>query len=93
MTVNIFLAGASRGVGREIARCLVARNANVKALVRSEAAREDLEAIGVSVVVGDALDSAVVEQAMAAEPIDVVISTIGGKPTDGERADFKGNKT
>jgi len=92
MTVSIFLAGASRGVGREIARCLVAQDANVKAFVRSETARADLEAIGASVVVGDALDSAVVEQAMTGEPIDAVISTIGGKPTDGERPDFKGNK-
>ena len=89
----IFLAGASRGVGREIAKCLTLEQRQVKALLRSEAARDDLEAMGILVAKGDALEQAAVEQAMSsAEPIDTVISTIGGKPTDGERADFKGNR-
>jgi nucleoside-diphosphate-sugar epimerase len=92
MTAYIFLAGASRGVGREIAKCLVAQKFKVKALIRSEAARIDLEALGVTVVSGDALNLEEVEQAMQGEPIEAVISTIGGQPTDGERADFKGNK-
>ena len=30
----IFLAGASRGVGREIAKCLVEQNQDIKALLR-----------------------------------------------------------
>ncbi|MGA7932337.1 MAG: SDR family oxidoreductase [Kovacikia sp.] len=92
MTAYIFLAGASRGVGREIARCLIAQKFKVKALIRSEAARLDLEALGVTVVTGDALNPEAMEQAFLGEPIDAVISTVGGKPTDGERADFKGNQ-
>ncbi|TAH30561.1 MAG: SDR family NAD(P)-dependent oxidoreductase, partial [Oscillatoriales cyanobacterium] len=32
---HIFLAGASRGVGLEIAKCLVAQNIQVTALLRS----------------------------------------------------------
>ncbi len=89
----IFLAGASRGVGREIAKCLTEQNKKVKALLRSEAARPELEAMGITVVMGDALDAVAVEQAMLGdEPISVVISTIGGLPKDGERADFLGNK-
>jgi uncharacterized protein YbjT (DUF2867 family) len=92
MTAYIFLAGASRGVGREIAKCLVAQKFKVKALIRSEAARIDLEALGITVVIGDALNPEEVEQAMQGEPIEAVISTIGGQPTDGERADFKGNR-
>ncbi|HEY9603488.1 MAG TPA: SDR family oxidoreductase [Allocoleopsis sp.] len=89
----IFLAGASRGVGREIAKCLTEQNKNVKALLRSEASRPELEAMGIKVVMGDALDVAAVEQAMLSnEPISAVISTIGGLPKDGERADYLGNK-
>jgi nucleoside-diphosphate-sugar epimerase len=88
----IFLAGASRGVGREIAKCLVEQNQKVKALLRSEVSRPELEAMGITVVMGDALDATAVEQAMLGEPIHAVISTIGGLPKEGDRADYLGNK-
>jgi nucleoside-diphosphate-sugar epimerase len=89
----IFLAGASRGVGREIAKCLTEQGKKVKALLRSQEARPELEAMGIKVVMGDALDAAAVEHAMLGdEPISAVISTIGGLPKDGERADYLGNK-
>jgi uncharacterized protein YbjT (DUF2867 family) len=48
--------------------------------------------MGVEVMLGDALDPAAVEQVMSQKPVDAVISTIGGRPTDGERSDFLGNK-
>lgn len=89
----IFLAGASRGVGREIAKCLTEQHQKVKALLRSEETRPELEAMGIKVVIADALDAVSVEQAMLGdEPIYAVISTIGGLPKDGERADYLGNK-
>lgn len=92
MTDTIFLAGASRGVGREVAQQLVAQNYRVRALLRSSATRSELEALGIEVVLGDALDPVVVEQAMQGDPIQAVISTIGGLPQDGQRSDFRGNK-
>lgn len=89
----IFLAGASRGVGREVAKCLMEQQMKVKALLRTEAVRAELEAMGVMVVMGDALNVEDVERAMLTnEPIHAVISTIGGLPKDGERADYLGNK-
>lgn len=89
----IFLAGASRGVGREIANCLIQQNRQVKALLRSEASRPELEAMRIKVVMGDALNVGDVERAMLGdEPIHAVISTIGGLPKDGEKADYLGNK-
>jgi nucleoside-diphosphate-sugar epimerase len=91
-TGYIFLAGASRGVGREIAHCLVQRSLPIKALLRSPDAQPDLEAMGIAVAIGDALDSAQVERAMLSDPISAVISSIGGLPKDGQRADFLGNK-
>ncbi|MDJ0733097.1 MAG: SDR family oxidoreductase [Nostocaceae cyanobacterium] len=90
---KIFLAGASRGVGREIAKCLREQNFSVKALLRTEATRAELEAMGIEVVFGDALNMADVENAMLnSESIDTVISTIGGLPKDSTRADYLGNK-
>ncbi len=87
----IFLAGASRGVGREIAHCLTQQQLKVKALLRSEATRGELEAMGIEVVLGDALRVSDVESAMT-QGITAVISTIGGLPKDGDRADYLGNK-
>lgn len=90
---HIFLAGASRGVGLEIAKCLVAQKIQVTALLRSPANRTELEAMGIKVVTGDALDAEALEAAMAGgDPIHAAISTIGGLPKDGERADYLGNK-
>ena len=88
----IFIAGASRGVGREIANYLTGENQKVKAMLRSDQSRADLEGMGIKVVMGDGLNVASVEQAMLEEPIQAVISTIGGLPKDGEKADYLGNK-
>lgn len=89
----IFLAGASRGLGREIAKYLIAENYQVMALLRSSNTQSELEAIGIKVVMGDALDIASVETAMLSDKnISAVISTIGGLPKDSERADYLGNK-
>ena len=93
VTSYIFLAGASRGVGREIANCLTAQENQVKALLRTEEKRQELEAMGITVALGDALNIDDVEKViLAEEKIDIVISTIGGVPKDSERADYLGNK-
>ena len=90
---HIFLAGASRNLGLEIAKCLAAQKMQVTALLRSPATSTELEAMGIKVVTGDALDAAAVEAAMAGgEPIHAVISTIGGLPKDREISDYWGNK-
>ncbi|MEH2243862.1 SDR family oxidoreductase [Nostoc sp.] len=89
----IFLAGASRGVGREIAQSLTGQQLKVKALLRKAAVAAELEGIGIEVVLGDALNVGDVERAILTdEPIDTVISTIGGLPTDVERPDYPGNR-
>lgn len=90
---NIFLVGASRGVGREIANYLIKQNLPVKALLRSETSRTELEAMGIQVVLGDALNQTDVERAiLTGAPIHTVISTLGGLPTNTERPDYPGNK-
>jgi len=89
---SIFLAGASRGVGREIAHLLTQKSFNVKALLRTDAAQAELESLGVIPVMGDALNPTELEAAMLTEPVWAVISTVGGLPKDGQRADYLGNK-
>ena len=90
---RIFLAGASRGAGREIAKQLVVEGYEVVALLRSPQAETDLKAIGITIVLGDALDDGAMNRAIGEHSPDVVISTIGGLPSDGGiRADFAGNK-
>lgn len=91
-TSPIFVAGASRGVGREIVRLLREQATPVTALLRNDAAQDELEALGATVVLGDALDADAVEQAMRATPIEAVITTVGGMPQDGQRVDYLGNK-
>lgn len=91
---HIFLAGASRGVGEQIAYYLTQEHpVKVKALLRSDTTRAQLESMGIKVAMGDALEAAAIGEAMQdEEPIDAVISTIGGLPQSGERADYLGNK-
>lgn len=90
---DIFLVGASRGVGREIANYLSTKNLNIKALLRTENAAAELKALGIQVVFGDALNVSDVEQAILTnEPIHTVITTLGGLPGNSERPDYLGNK-
>lgn len=90
---SVFLAGASRGVGREIAKQLVAIGYDVIALLRSEQAEAELMAMGVRVVKGDALEGEAIAHLIQQQSPNIVISTIGGLPSDGGiRADFLGNR-
>ncbi len=89
----IFVAGASRGVGKEIVKNLRQQNQKVKILLRSPDKRSELEAMGIKVLMGDALNLAEVEKALLAEEkITAIISTIGGKNKEGVRSDYLGNK-
>jgi uncharacterized protein YbjT (DUF2867 family) len=92
MSGAVFLAGASRGVGREIAQRLVKQSQPVVALLRSPDAQAQLEVLGITTVMGDALNPSEVEAALLRQPVSVVISTVGGKPQEGQRSDYLGNK-
>ena len=93
---NIFLAGSSRGVGREVAKLLLENeppSVNWTGLLRNPTYAVELEALGAKVVFGDALNYADLEDRFQSQAIDVVITTMGGLPSDrGERADCEGNK-
>ena len=94
--LNVFVAGASRGVGFEVAKGLAQKGYRVVALVRTFDARSQLESLGVSVEIGDALDADFVNKAMqgfGSEPF-AVVTTLGGKgfTRDQPRADYLGNR-
>ena len=82
---SILVAGASRGLGREITKILAGKGNLVIALLRTVDTRSELEELGAKVVMGDALNDADVQTAIAKYPdISTIISTIGGVP----QADF-----
>lgn len=90
---HVFLVGASRGIGREVALLLRTKKIPVTALLRSTATRHELERLGVTIKLGDALRYDAVEEAMAtSDAIDAVVSTLGGVSADGVRSDFAGNR-
>ena len=87
---TVFLAGASRGVGLEVAKRLVGRSMPPIVLLRQP--QPELEALGVQVRQGDAMNPDQVADAMVGSSIETVISTIGGISAEGVRSDFVGNR-
>lgn len=86
---KVFVAGGSKGVGRETVEQLRAAGKEVVALVRSDEAVTDLESLGAVCVKGDAFTYKDVEGAM--DGCDAAITTLGGV-TGEKRVDYDGNK-
>jgi nucleoside-diphosphate-sugar epimerase len=92
-TQSILVAGASRGVGREIVKILISQGNSVIALLRSADTRIELEQLGAKVMMADAIDYANIQTEIVADlPISAIISTIGGITQAGQRTDYLGNK-
>ena len=87
---TVFLAGASRGLGLEIAIRLAAESIPSIAFLRQPQSK--IEALGFDVQLGDAMNPDQVAAATAERPIETVISTIGGTSAEGVRSDFVGNR-
>jgi len=88
---KVFVAGGSRGVGRCIIDQLTSSGAEVVALVRSDEAAEELNAIkGVKAIKGDAFVYKDVENSM--DGCDAAITTLGGM-TEDRRVDYEVRNT
>jgi uncharacterized protein YbjT (DUF2867 family) len=87
---GILVFGGTQGTGLETVKELVARNENVTVMVRATSDTTALKALGVNLVVGDALDPESVKQAFTAAPFRAAISVLGGH--NDYRVDGEGNK-
>jgi NAD(P)-dependent dehydrogenase (short-subunit alcohol dehydrogenase family) len=88
----IVIAGATRGVGFEIARLERARGRMVIALVRPGSNAGELRRIGADLIWGDALDRSDLRRLFEGLPTACdVVSTLPGSADDGRRVDDFGN--
>jgi uncharacterized protein YbjT (DUF2867 family) len=88
----LLIFGASRGVGLALARQLRRRDVPVTAMLRPGSASDELTALGVRIVHGDAMSREDVAAAFAGLPAGCdVVSTIGGRTADGIYVDEVGN--
>lgn len=88
----LLIAGATRGVGLELARLERASGRVVMALVREGSDASELRRIGADIVWGDALSSADASSLFHGVHGNCdLVSTIGGLAADGRRADDDGN--
>lgn len=92
MPEDILLFGGTRATGLEVAKILRDRGEQVTALVRPASDTSDLEALGVEIFRGDALDAEAVHQAFRCGQYRAVINSLGGQRGQRPRPDFEGSK-
>lgn len=81
--VPVFIMGASRGVGMEVARLACGRGYSVHAMTRTYS--NELAKIGVCQWSGDAIDRPRIDKVITQiDPVPLVITTMGGGRADGE---------
>lgn len=85
----IYLVGATRGTGLEVARILHVADRSIVALARPTADTADLESTRASIARGDVLDRASIDASI--QGAAAVISTLGGKRSE-PRPDFDGTR-
>ncbi len=73
----VFIVGATRGTGFEVAKLLRERGDAVTAVVRPGSDRSLLEPLGAALVEADAMEPATLQTAMASGDYRAVVSTIG----------------
>ncbi|MBF2034181.1 MAG: SDR family oxidoreductase [Leptolyngbyaceae cyanobacterium T60_A2020_046] len=93
---TVLIAGAARGLGRELVKVVTEAEIPTIALIRTPNSRADLETMGAQVVLADALDSQGLKTALTAiarSPL-AIISTLGGTGAMGDqpRSDYLGNR-
>jgi len=89
-TDGVLLLGATRQTGLEIAKILRTRGDPVTALVRPGSPREELDALGVTVIPGDAFDRASLDAAFTGKHFSAVISTLGRSSRGEQTVDNEG---
>ena len=90
--MNVFIIGATKGTGLLLVQHLIANGDQVTALVRPNSDRSEVEAVGATLVTGDAMDRASIDAALSGGVFDVLITSLGGRASSPEeRSDYHGN--
>lgn len=92
MTGHVLIFGGTRGTGFETARLLRERSKPVTVLVRIGSDASALEALGATVVRGNALDGKDVDAAFSSGQFTAAVNTLGGKRGELPRPDIEGTK-
>jgi len=92
MAGNILVFGGTRGTGFQVVRLLRERDDAVTVLVREGSDASGLEAIGATIVRGNALDRAAVDAAFASGEFRAAVNTLGGKRGELPRPDIEGTR-
>ena len=88
----VLVIGGTRGTGLEIVRLLRARGDEVVALVRPGSDASGPEALGATVIRGDAMRTADLAAAFEDRRFRAVVSTLGARSLKEARPDFEGNR-
>jgi uncharacterized protein YbjT (DUF2867 family) len=88
--LNVLIFGATRNTGLEVTKILTVRGDKVTAFVRPTSNTEQLEALGVELAVGDAMQPETILKAFAENDFDAVVTTIGNIRAN-PPPDFEGN--
>lgn len=85
--MRVFVAGASGVVGQPLVRRLVAAGHEVTGSTRKEAIVDQIESLGASATVCDALDADSIRDAVASAAPEVVVNQLTNFPAEGNQRD------
>ena len=88
---GVLMFGGTRGAGLEAVKEMVHRGEKVTVLARASSDTSALKALGVNIVIGDALKDDDLAKAFTAAPYRIVVSSLGGQ-NDDWRVDVDGNR-
>ena len=88
---KVLVFGGSKNMGLHIVEALVREGHNVAVMLRSNSSGKALEQLGVEIIMGDAFSLDDCVNAVKVAKPSIVISTLGGKNSDGQRIDGIGN--
>jgi nucleoside-diphosphate-sugar epimerase len=78
--MNVFVAGATGALGRQLVPMLVANGHDVVGMTRTESKRDQLRRVGAGAVVADALDADAVKRAVGEAEPDVIVHELTAIP-------------
>lgn len=92
MTGAVLIFGGTRGTGLHVAQLLREQGEAVTVLVREGSDASELEAVGATIVRGNALNGAEVDAAFASGEFRAAVNTLGGKRGERPRPDVEGTQ-